>query len=349
MPSYKHPNYEHRKLVERLDGFETPLQDAREHVAWVRASKRLDLLRENADSSELIIYASGPRTLVNTSISVNTVIVPEEKLALLSRHELYDCCIHGSLRAHYAESNQLGVRVDAERIDGVHHLVFERDAAGFYGETESYFEALQEYCQLADIHWREDQAAYCRFNILGDVEHTVSITLNPDQNSTTLISFMRGPLQEYLIASNSALVRAFEFFFAQIEESPLLDGSEESEHIYEENNALFYTYEVSGRGTWRTHGIQIIRPNRSNHETENEPPIKFMAWDFRDDPPQNRNQDGTLPPCKEVPADPSQNISRASYAFFRPEVLLKYKMTLRDTKSTRVISTAVVDGTCVMM
>ena len=318
MTSYTHQNYEHRKLLERLAYLDTPPEDADGYAAWVTASRHLDFLRKNTDAGELIIYACGRHTLVNT------LIVPEEQLSLLSQNELYDCSVHGSLRARFTESNEKGVQISAEKIDGAHHLVFERGTRWVAGQYNSYYEILQEYCHLTEIHWREELHAYCRVNESGDVEYAASVTSNPDEYTAEMISFVREPLEEYLVVSNCVLVRAFEFFFARNEHLPVENEIDYSEQEFQENGTLFYAY-GNGRGISRTHGIQIIRPDRSIDDIENESPVNFKAWDYRYDPPWNRSQSTALPPCKEVPADPSEIVARTSSAFFTPGVLLKYK------------------------
>ena len=319
MSDYEHPNYAHRKLVQRMAQLEGSPPEPEEHAAWVTGVGHLHLLKENAHADELIVYASGPCTVLNT------IIVPEEQLPLLSQNQLYNCCIHGFLRAYYVESNQDSNFIETERIDRMHHLVFERAPEDSDAERGGYFEVLQEYCHLANIHWSAKHQAYCRFNALGDVQQAVSVSSNADWNTISLVSFIRGPLEEYLLASNSVLVRAFEFFFTAHSSAPETANAQESAETYEEDGPLLYTYEVSGRGTWRMHGIQVIRSEQHSNEHKENVSVEYIAWDFRDDPPWYRIEDSALPLCKTVKADPSDNTTRTSHAFFNAEVLSKYK------------------------
>ena len=70
------------------------------------------------------------------------------------------------------------------------------------------FEILQEYAHVTDVHLREERRAYCRVDPNGDVEDAISFT--SDFPNIDLVSFAREPLDEYLAASGSVLVRLFD-------------------------------------------------------------------------------------------------------------------------------------------
>ena len=329
MPNYDHPNREHQKLVDRITQLDTVPEDAAAYLRWVTAEAHLDLLRENAGANELIVYASGPYT------SMHSIVVPEERLSRLDENELYDLCDLPRGRAHYfsgTKSDDVGI--NSEKIDGVHHLVFDREIPKFDGEVRGSLEVLQEYCHLADIHWREELRAYCSLNRIGNVEHAVSVTSHPDRSPVTLVSFMFRPLEKYLTISNSVLIRAFEFFLHSRGTPVNPTDNDERRETHHKVDTLFYTYHANA-GMHRTHGIQIIPPRHSRGDViasvkgdwvaeETDPPVEFKAWCFQDDPPWNRNEDSPLPPSRLVPADGSV-IARTSHAFFDPEVLLEYK------------------------
>jgi hypothetical protein len=98
-----------------------------------------------------------------------------------------------------------------KRVRSSKQLVFGRSFEGLKGDDRNYFEILQEYTHLADIHWRSEQRAYCRFIERGDFDPVVSITWGQRRQGVTLVSFKRELLEYYLAASSSALVRMFDF------------------------------------------------------------------------------------------------------------------------------------------
>ena len=47
-------------------------------------------------------------------------------------------------------------------------LVYGRTFEGWTGDGSDYFELLQEYSHLEDVHWRREHGSYCRFDDHGD-------------------------------------------------------------------------------------------------------------------------------------------------------------------------------------
>lgn len=97
-------------------------------------------------------------------------------------------------------------------LEGAIQLVFGRTFEGWSGSDRTYFEVNQEYTHITGIHWRPEQRAYCRFDENGDLQQVVSVTGRSDAVKDVLcISFAWEPLEEYLAATNSTLVRRFDF------------------------------------------------------------------------------------------------------------------------------------------
>ena len=89
-------------------------------------------------------------------------------------------------------------------LENARQLVFGRNFEGLKDKDASYYEILQEYSHLTQIHWRPEQHAYCRSMRNGDFEQVVSITSKTqDGSDVSLVSFKREPLELYLAASNS--------------------------------------------------------------------------------------------------------------------------------------------------
>ncbi len=162
----------------------------------------------------------------------------------------------------------------------------------------------------------------------------VSITTREDKGSNmALVSFKWEPLEEYLAASNSSLVRMFNFTL--LRRSGFSGWSNEALLAFEEPDHLFYHRKVMPGYAAYTRGVQIIRPRRSKKAVftgitdgwfgqKNKQHVEFVAYDWRNvriakistDPSATANYfncKGNLLPYELSPA------------FFRPEVLLKYK------------------------
>ena len=212
-------------------------------------------------------------------------------------------------------------------------LVFARHFEGLNEQNALNYEIRQEYSHLTNIYWRPEQHAYSRFDENGDFDHVVSITPEKKKGDVTLVSFKREPLELYLAASNSALIRMFHFELLRREN--FTDWPQEPENVIRETNNFFYRQKIDPREAAYTRGIQIIRPRRSKVEIfsslkgsgsgdKREKHAEFVAYDWRNqcianistDPSATTNyfqtQDNSLP-------------FELSPAFFRPDVLLKYK------------------------
>ena len=78
-------------------------------------------------------------------------------------------------------------------------------------EDSTYCEILQEFLHTSDIHWRDELSSYCCFDENGDFDCVVSVTIGIGFDEVSLVSIQREPLELYLAASDSILVRMFDF------------------------------------------------------------------------------------------------------------------------------------------
>ena len=330
------PSFEHNKLTERIARLDIPPEDSTDYAAWCKADLHMAVLRESAAADELIIYASSRRTFIHT------VVIDEENLYPLDQEDL----LHWSGNPYFrcagydwdedrqdvwiANNNGLSVSTTLEKA---RPLVFGRHIEGLQGQGRVYFEVSQEYSHLTEIHWRPELHAYCRFDEHGDWDHIVSITSQANIGDLALVSFSLPELEQYLVASNSILVRMFEFTLWRQSESPGL--AEAPVRIRKESDDLFYRQRIAAGQSSYTRGVQVIRPTRPKSEifssithswTErtNRQYADFIAWDFRNRRLANIS---THPSATTNYFSASDNSLpyETSPAFFRPEVLLRYK------------------------
>ena len=77
----------------------------------------------------------------------------------------------------------------------------------------------------------------------GDIDHVVSITTKEDGRGVTLVSFKRGPLEQYLAASDSSLMRMFDFTLLRRGSfSGWPDGPED---LFTESDDFFYRQKIA--------------------------------------------------------------------------------------------------------
>ncbi|MCB8978281.1 MAG: hypothetical protein H6657_12730 [Ardenticatenaceae bacterium] len=226
----------------------------------------------------------------------------------------------------------------ARAFENAMQLIFSRTFEGWTGSGQNYFELHQEYAHLNELHWRPERRAYCRFNELGDLESVVSVTTREDNEiNMSLVTFKWEPLEEYLLATNASLVRMFDFTL--LRHSEFSGWSNESPKKFYNLDHFFYRQQVMANHAAYTRGVQIIRscPPEKAVFTEikdrwfgqkHRKYVEFIALDWRNNRIAKISTDPNAT-ANYFNAEGNSLPFELSPAFFRPEVLLKYK-TDRD-------------------
>ena len=327
-------SYEHLQIARMINELDAPPSEGPEHSSWIRAKGHLHLLKQNARENEVIIYASSSPTFIHAVIAQESGTNPPDVDDFLE----WDSTPY-TVRAGYAWTGQTGdVRVEftdansrPSTLTNRQNLVFGRRMEGL---DDSYsYELLQEFAHTTGIHWREEQRAYCQIDENGDIEPIVSITSPDAKGGLVLITCKRQPLEQYLAATESVIVRFFDFMMVKIDDFESWCGGVRNRKI--ESTTLFYDQCVHPDGHGFTRGAQILPVTAPRHKllrSITEPSSRrsgrkyasFIACDWR-----NKK-------VLEISSDPGQTTNffqakgnslpfELSPAFFRAEVLAKYK------------------------
>ena len=333
------PSYAHKKLIERIAFLDKAPEDPDKFTTWIKAKGHLDLLRDNAKEDEQIIYSSGDYTFIHA------VVVSEDKISPLDKGDLlkwsgnpfnpcasYTC--GGGKEGVWVESNYYSW--GCKTLKGAQQLVFGRIFEGIKGKDRLFLEILQEYAHVTEIYSRPERHAYCRFDENGDFDNIVSITLEEAKEDLTLVSFKREPLEQYLAATNSVLVRMFDFkLLRRSKIFKFIDWPDDPEKLFDESDDLFYRQKVDHGKKVYTRGVQIIRPIRPKAEIfssmkanwygcQERQYAEFIIFDWRNKCITNISTDPAAT-TNYFGADENTLPFELSPAFFRPDVLLKYK------------------------
>ena len=327
--------YEHRQLVDTIAQIDTLPSDPEAYAAWITARAHLDLLLRNALTDELIIYATGDYSFVDTAVVPEDALNPINVDDLLNwsgapRSALAGYCWGGDRDDVWIDRS--GAISGSESLKASRPLLFSRTIQESADRARHYYEVSQEYAHLTDIHFLQEHDAYCRFDKHGDLEHVVSLTSSNTPPEVSLVTFKRDPLEEYLAASSSALVRMFDFTL--LNRAAFTSWPDTPEDIVRERD-LYYLQKIDQERAAYTRGVQIIFPRKTKAELfaaiEGHPipdgspqHVEFTALDWR-----NRR-------VTNISTDPSASTNyfrtegnslpfELSPAFFRPDVLLKYK------------------------
>ena len=332
------PSYAHNRIFDTFIKLDRPPDNSEAFDQWVASDTHMELLDDDPRHTEIIAFA------ISKHAFIHSVVVPESRLANLDDIQLLNWNTGPvTSRASYSwRTNQEPVNIvlgndiwDSNSELFSQPLVFYRTYRNPNNRIEKRFEILQEYVHLTDSNWDENQQAYCRYDHLGELEHVISISSQEDEdNSRGIVTLLRAPLEEYLAASQSVLVRLFDFMllrFGDFERWP-----DAKKTVYEPEKSLIYTSVLDpGKASYKR-GVQSLRPTRDNQQI-------FSA--IRSD--EKPNFDGKFPVFiildlrhNSIATVTSNRASTTNYfeahnndlpyelspAYFRAEVLFKYKM-----------------------
>lgn len=331
------PSYQHKTLLNQIQELALKPSDVNAYERWISANDQIVLLDSNSVSDELIVYACGPYFFVYT------VTVGKDALFHIDQEHLLDWAVYpDQARASY-ESNfndsKIQIYSDSSPVNAISsgqtkELIFMRHFDGTKGEP-SYCEVLQEYAHLSGIHWRIERSSFCRFDENGDYDDVVSFTSGEgeDANDITLVSFKREPLDLYLAASDSLLIRMFDFTLFQ--PGKFTRWPDRPESLRVENDKLLYRQRIDPGKAGYARGVQLIYPIRSDAEIfsiqrarlwgENVGPwVEFEIYDIRNDCITTVSTDPSTT-TNYFMAEENSLPYEISPAFFNAEVLAKYK------------------------
>ena len=327
------PSFEHKIIKNSIANLDMRPPDSQEFLEWIKAQAHLDLLNKNANDDEIIMSANGGYTFVYTALISN------ERLSSLDKEDLFEW--DGNLYSSAATYGFGGDRHDVwvERgnhsrfsggSSGIKQMVFMRTIEGAKDDDRRYFEINQDYAHVTGIHWRTEHDSFIRYDENGDISHVVSATYD-QKSGISLVTFQREPLEEFLAATGSSLIRRFDFSLIGKNFTQWSDGPE---RLIEENKNLFYRQKIDGNSAY-TYGVQIISFNRDKSEIFKQ--IKNSFSGRRSNEYENfiihdmRNErvlkvsTNPLDTTNYFKAKHNSLPFELSPAFFRPEVLQKYK------------------------
>jgi hypothetical protein len=334
-------NYTHKKLIERITALDSPPSGREEFAEWIKAEGHLELLRLNAKDDEVVVYALGEYSLIHSAIVPNERLSPPDLDDLLG----WNFNAYKSIASYITGGACEGVWLErglsstgTKTLEGAVQPVLARTFEGWAGPGRDYLELHQEYAHLTGSHWRPEKRAFCRFDEHGDLEHVVTVTNREDKGSNmALVTFKWEPLEEYLAASDSSVVRMFDFTLFR--RRGFSGWSRERDEDLHRSEDFFYRQKIDGPHAAYTRGVQIIRPRgavKAVHTgitdgwfgRKDKQYTEFIAYDWRNKRVRKISTDPAAT-TNYFEAEGSTRPFELSPAFFKPEVLSKYK-TDRD-------------------
>lgn len=326
--------FEHKKLAELIERLDAVPSDPEQYNRWIGAESSIELLRTNAYDDELIIYAGGRHSFVHSVVVSNSQLEPID-VEDLHHWSGNPYMAHAASYVYGGGRDDVWIERDshlgAKSLNDAVQLVYARQFEGLTGDDATYFELSQDYAHLSGIHWRSEHKAYCRFDENGDFDPIVSMTRRSGSTDVSLITFRSADLDLFLAASDASLVRMFDF--TRFRPGGFSSWPRGAETKNEADATFFYRSKVIPGYAGYVRGVQILRPREPRErifarykgelDDEQKQYASFITHDWRN----NR--------VIEVSTDPKATTNyfaategkafELSPAFFRPEVLLKYR------------------------
>jgi len=303
--------------------------------AWLKMDDAVAFLKDNAQEGEFVVYASLP------CMYLHSVLVPTSSVSPPDVEDLMKwSCNAGSswgIETTFSKPHSICIvppldHTGTKSLDGGEQLVFIRSFEGRLGE-KGYCEILQKFTHVFDLHFLEARNAYCRLDRHGDIEEMIRIVEIPakgDGFGGTIVTFNHRLLDDYLTLTDSTVVRTFGI--TRYRPSHFGGWSELTETQYTTDPALFYRSHVEPGHASYMRGCQIV-PSLTSKEAlikrydfpgpeEEKQYAFFIAHDWKNNV------------VKEISCAPGQIANyftksdlpfETSPAFFKPEVLTKYK------------------------
>jgi len=330
-------NYEHKKIFSEIAELNNIPEKPEDYVEWVKSTSNVDFLEKNKLTDEIVIYLASKFLFIDSLIVINKNLSPIDKDDLLTwslspTHSIASYVLGGGGDDVWIERGF--PNTTSRSLDKATRLIFSRTFEGFEGEGRNYFELLQEYSHLCEIHWRPERHAYCLFNESGDFDPIVTISTREDTGfDIDLVTFQWEPLEEYLAVSDSSLIRFFDFTLYKPRE--FSGWSDQPERIIYKSESLFYRQLINPSQASYTRGVQIINPRRSKKQVfvdieqrwfgrKNREYAEFTAYDWRNRKVTKISTDPKAT-CNYFNAEGNSLPFEVSPVFFNPEVLSKYK------------------------
>ena len=311
-------------------------ENEEEFDKWIELEDAVSFLRDNAKREELIVDASAKSVFMHTIVVPKSNVNPPDVGDLMS----WNIDLQSSWGIEVRHSRGAGESVSiveplsdagSKSFQNGEKLVFSRTFEGRQGDKH-YFEILQKFAHVFGLHLLPERRAYCRLNKRGDIEDIVRMIDIPRRGGgwgTSIVTFDRHVLDEYLAMTDSVLVTVFDFTRFRLRSfGGWHNVGREGQFV--QDDLCYRSHIESGHASYMR-GAQIMRSATTNEaiiERLNPSVMKkreyasFIAVDFKNNV---LREISTAPDSIANYFTKSDLPFEMSPAFFRPEVLLKYK------------------------
>ncbi|MCC6351505.1 MAG: hypothetical protein IT202_03245 [Fimbriimonadaceae bacterium] len=278
-------------------------------------------LEANDTSSEFVLYAG------LNDVFLHSILVPNSLLSPPDEEDVMSWSANPFDLWTYSEGGNPTRRVLCPPLHSCRSRTLEQGEQFVFGRTfdgalgsRTYYELSQPFAQISDLHFQPERKAYCSLDEQGDVANLVTISehkLSSRRAPGHAVVANRACLDEYLRVRDSSIVRLFdvvrvnEAFFGWNDSPRARHGA---------GTSIVYDLHLEAGKASYARGFQVVRRREARPEAKEF--ASFIANDWKNK---------VVREISCAPGKTSNYFTKSdlpfelSPAFFRPEVLSKYK------------------------
>jgi hypothetical protein len=324
------------KLIKQLEALnKRPTISTPEYEDWLDHTHQLAFLQANANDDDLVVYA------VADHIFFHTVFVPTRKIKnpdvddllkwngnaysswglITSNHPTKKICLEPPLHS-----------IHSETISSGEQLIFARSFDGLE-KDRSYIELLQKFVHISDIHYVRHREAWCMLDENGDLVDMAKIVSLPPAHGRLngrAVIINRRLLDQYAVLTNSAMVRMFDL--THFTPSRFSSWDQKAREVVTTTGDLIYRRRAQADASY-ARGVQLIRPKLTKAQLfaeswlipSSSTPKRYASFIAQDLKNNKICEISCAPEALSNYFTKSDKPFEITPAFFRPEVLLRYK------------------------
>jgi hypothetical protein len=305
---------------------------------WLEgAEDSVSVLKDNLKADEILLYASGPHLLIHSVLTFKEIVEVPDHEDLDRAHIMPDdaWCIqrsYGGGEGHRVYLEPPLSNPGCNSLVGSEKLVFIRTFEGVK-DFEPPVEIDQKLVHALGLFFLDERSAYCRLNGRGDIENVITIhddTTHDPWERLRAVTIRSHDLATYMALGGTSLVTLFDFTRFSMDEFSGWDGAEE--RTFETKN-LFYGHRKIPKHASYANGQIILRTGltldslveewKAEEDTSTRQYASFKITDWKNDSALVESSCG---PDHIVNYFTESGLPwEISPAFFRPDVLQKYK------------------------
>ena len=305
---------------------------------WLgNAAEGTDFLINNDAFDEIVLYACGPHMFIHSVLAPAAGLDPPNHAdlyrgyALPSHSWTIEKIIEGGKDSSIHLTPPLS-QSGCRSFEGGEKLIFFRSFEGFKGYNPP-IEISQKLVHALDLHYVDDWEAYCRLDKRGDIEQVINVYRNPHLDSweeVRAVTIRPRDLSTYMALTATSLVTSFSFTRfvpGEFNEWPAKCSDEF------ENRDIFCRHGATAQHGSYQKGHIIRRTKRTQadlveewKDEEDKSNRKYATFLIVDRKNGGKVIETSCSPDHIVNYFSKSNLPwEISPAFFRPDVLHKYK------------------------